>query len=88
MPKMSTPLQLAAEKRLQPHYDVEYYLEVLRQYPEDEWFTPNNQNDPSFDVCRQLAYINVIAVTECPIWVENSFRGVRYKFKYNEQMDY
>lgn len=84
-----TNLETQIKKMIVPYLDKEYYLERLRAQPADEWFLPSNGGDhQDFQICRSLHDFHIIEQKVIPIWVDNSFRGVRFYFRYNEDMKY
>jgi len=84
----NTPIYLACEKHLPANTDVNHHLGVLTQYPEGEWFAPNNSQNEAFSICYHLADFHIIRIKRTPLWFENSFRGSKIEFYYKKDLCY
>jgi hypothetical protein len=84
-------LYLAA-KRQMPNYDIDYYLEILFTFPEEEWFTPTNGDEKTqnsaYTICHQLYHANLICAKYVPLWGNGSYKGQSIAFYYSKKMDY
>lgn len=83
---MSTALQNALEKRWENKEQVAHYLSILYTHPENEWFVPVN-SDGSFDVCTELASLNLICICREPIKNQSPYPGIKTSFKYSKDLN-
>ena len=85
---IDTKLYQSSIKVFPDYFDMEHYCSVLFQYKENEWFSPNNLNDESFTICKELNALGLIARKEVPDHSAGMYRGMTIKFFYNKNLDY
>lgn len=78
----------AGEKIFPANFDLEFYFNILFQYPEGEWFRPDNSQDESFTICSELARMHLISTKEVPRWNNGAFRGLTITFLYQKNLNY
>lgn len=76
-------------KRCPEGWDANWFIGTLLDYEENEWFTPTNNNSSDYDICDQLASIDLIEKVRVPKWSdEGRFRGVQVQFRYKKDLQY
>jgi len=78
----------ASEKIFPENFDIEHYMGILFQYPENKWFAPDNSQNEGYSVCEQLGAMHIIAMRRIPCWVDGLFRGVKTECFYNKDLNY
>jgi hypothetical protein len=84
----TTLLYTAAKKSLPQHIDVDYYMNILSERPEGEWFMPTNIKSDEYAVCMLLSEHDLICMKRTPFWHNGSFQGHKYEFMYNSELKY
>lgn len=85
---MNTKLQEALEKLASPWMDIEYSLNILFKYQENDWIYPTNKDDEAYQVCKLLSDLNLVESKKTPLWDNGSFKGLRVEFRYNKDLKY
>lgn len=71
-------LKLAAEEYC--FESKEWYQELVKSLPKNEWFEPTNKDKDVFTACNEMAYHNWISKKTEPIWSNGAHRGNRISF--------
>jgi len=85
---MAYTIEERFDKIFPADYDREHYMDALFKYPENEWFLPTNKDGDDYSICNQLQSVHLICVRHTPIWNNGSFKGMRFEFKYNRNLEY
>lgn len=71
-----------------PFLYVEFHIQTIFSFPENEWFSPTNSDGEHYRICSHLADMYLLRVRRTPIWTEGSFRGMKVEFMYNKELQY
>jgi hypothetical protein len=69
-------------------FDVDHYLDALKNFQEGEWFCPTNANEDFFTKIDQMAAMHLVAKKVSPRWNNGSFMGLRIEYMYKNDLKY
>jgi hypothetical protein len=62
----------------------EWWLEKIKSFPKNEWFSPNNAGeDNDFSVCMDAHHFGWCDMIREPVWKNDSYTGVKVSFRFN-----
>lgn len=71
-----------------PFLDVQFHIETLYEFPENEWFSPSNKGSQAYGICSHLSDMYLLQIRRTPIWQDGSFRGMNVEFRYSKDLNY
>lgn len=61
----------------------DWWIEKVKSYPKNEWFTPNNKENEDYTCCCEMSHHGWCDKLVEPQWKNGSYLGNKVSFKIN-----